>query len=83
MECNRQRYQGNEGMSSITYRFNDQDQEFQYHQQIDEQYPWYLFASTTIYIMIFGIQIMYLPRQACINQLIYMILVRLLRKFNI
>lgn len=71
-------------MSSITYRFNDQDQEFQYRQQIDEQYPWYFLASTTIYIMIFGIQIMHLPRQACINQLIYyIILIGLLRKFNI
>lgn len=63
-------------MSSITYRFNDQDQEFQYRQQIDEQYPWYFLASTTIYIMIFGIQIMYLPRQACIN------LANLLYNFN-
>ncbi|XP_043588764.1 adenylate cyclase type 2 isoform X1 [Bombus pyrosoma] len=54
--------QSNEGMSSFTYRFYDQNQELQYRQQIDEQYPWYLLASTIIYAMIFAIQIMYLPR---------------------
>ncbi|KAK9300530.1 hypothetical protein QLX08_006860 [Tetragonisca angustula] len=58
----RQWCQGNEGMSSFTYRFYDQNQELQYRQQIDEQYPWYLFASTIIYSMIFVIQVMYLPR---------------------
>ncbi|KAK1123292.1 Adenylate cyclase type 2, variant 2 [Melipona bicolor] len=57
----RQWCQGNEDMSSFTYRFYDQNQELQYRQQIDEQYPWYLFASTIIYGMIFAIQVMYLP----------------------
>lgn len=59
---NRNWCQSNEGMSSFTYRFYDQNQELQYRQQIDEQYPWYLLASTIIYAMIFAIQIMYLPR---------------------
>ncbi|KOX74628.1 Adenylate cyclase type 8 [Melipona quadrifasciata] len=54
--------QGNEDMSSFTYRFYDQNQELQYRQQINEQYPWYLLASTIIYGMIFAIQVMYLPR---------------------
>ncbi|XP_017756963.1 PREDICTED: adenylate cyclase type 2 isoform X2 [Eufriesea mexicana] len=58
--------QGNEGMSSLTYRFNNHNQELQYHQQNDEQYPWYLLASTIIYVMIFVIQIMYLPRSITI-----------------
>ncbi|CAK9803040.1 Adenylate cyclase type 2 [Anthophora quadrimaculata] len=61
--CAKQWYQGNiEGISPLIYRFNDQNQELRYHQQSDEQYPWYLLSSTTIYIMIFGIQVMYLPR---------------------
>ncbi|CAL7936192.1 unnamed protein product [Xylocopa violacea] len=54
--------QGHEGMSSLTYRFNDQDQELRYCRQTDEQYPWYNFASTLFYFMIFCIQIIYLPR---------------------
>lgn len=84
----KQRYQGNEGMSSITYRFNDQDQEFQYRQQIDEQYPWYFLASTTIYIMIFGIQIMYLPRSVIVYScffpvLLFLFIFSILFWFNI
>ncbi|XP_043520152.1 adenylate cyclase type 2 isoform X4 [Frieseomelitta varia] len=66
----RQWCQGNEGMSSFTYRFYDQNQELQYRQQIDEQYPWYLFASTIIYSMIFAIQVMYLPRHYHIHYLL-------------
>lgn len=75
-------------MSSITYRFNDQDQEFQYRQQIDEQYPWYFLASTTIYIMIFGIQIMYLPRSIIVYScffpvLLFLFIFSILFWFNI
>ncbi|XP_017890300.1 adenylate cyclase type 2 isoform X2 [Ceratina calcarata] len=58
----KQWYQGNEGMSPLTYRFNDQNQELRYRQQTDEQYPWYLLASTIIYFMIFGIDVLYSPR---------------------
>ncbi|XP_029052910.2 adenylate cyclase type 2 isoform X2 [Osmia bicornis bicornis] len=53
---------GNEGMSSLTYRFNDRNKELLYREEIDEQYPWYLLASSTIYLMIFVIQIIHLPR---------------------
>nr|XP_012150842.1 PREDICTED: adenylate cyclase type 2 isoform X2 [Megachile rotundata] len=57
---------GSEGMSSLTYRFNDRNRELRYQEQIDEQYPWYLLASSTIYLMIFAIQIIHLPRSVTV-----------------
>ncbi|XP_076238819.1 adenylate cyclase type 2 Ac76E isoform X3 [Calliopsis andreniformis] len=57
---------GNEGMSSFTYRFNDQDHERRFHKEFDEQYLWYPLASCTIYAMIFFVQIIYLPRSVIV-----------------
>ncbi|XP_076173456.1 adenylate cyclase type 2 Ac76E isoform X2 [Ptiloglossa arizonensis] len=55
-----------EGMSPFTYRFNDQNQELRFREQTDEQYLWYLPASSTIYAMIFCIQIIYLPKSVTV-----------------
>ncbi|KAF7992438.1 hypothetical protein HCN44_001763 [Aphidius gifuensis] len=52
----------NEGMSSTTYWFKDKNQESQYRDQRDEQYPWYVVASNVLYSTMFCIQIIYLPR---------------------
>ncbi|XP_015125001.1 adenylate cyclase type 2 [Diachasma alloeum] len=52
---------GNEGMSSTTYWFKDKTQESQYRDQRDEQYPWYVVASTVLYSAMFIIQVIYLP----------------------
>ncbi|XP_063978331.1 adenylate cyclase type 2 isoform X2 [Diachasmimorpha longicaudata] len=52
---------GNEGMSSTTYWFKDKIQESQYRDQRDEQYPWYVVASTVLYAAMFIIQVIYLP----------------------
>ncbi|XP_043284355.1 adenylate cyclase type 2 isoform X1 [Venturia canescens] len=53
---------GNEGMSPITYWFKDKNQETQYREQRDEQYPWYVLASNILYCTMFLIQAIYQPR---------------------
>ncbi|KAK2576760.1 hypothetical protein KPH14_005405 [Odynerus spinipes] len=53
---------GSEGISPFTYWFKDEQQERQYREQKDEQYPWYLLASNVVYTTMFCIQIVYLPR---------------------
>lgn len=53
---------GNEGILPFTYWFKDKNQEQQYREQRDEQYSWYVVASNVVYMMMFCIQIIYLPR---------------------
>ncbi|XP_011505014.1 PREDICTED: adenylate cyclase type 2 [Ceratosolen solmsi marchali] len=50
-----------EVMSNLTYWFKDISQEQQYRAQRDEQYPWYVLISTFLYLIMFFIQIIYLP----------------------
>ncbi|XP_058793557.1 adenylate cyclase type 2 isoform X2 [Phymastichus coffea] len=50
-----------EGMSSLTYWFKDTNQEHQYREQRDEQYPWYVVVSTLLYLVMFLVQVVYLP----------------------
>ncbi|XP_035742022.1 adenylate cyclase type 2-like isoform X1 [Vespa mandarinia] len=53
---------GSEDILPFTYWFKDKHQELQYREQKDEQYPWYLIASSIVYTTMFCIQIVYLPR---------------------
>ncbi|XP_031835270.1 adenylate cyclase type 2 Ac76E isoform X2 [Nomia melanderi] len=57
---------GTDGMSPLTYRFNDQAEELRFREQIDEQCSCYLPASIAIYAIIFFIQIIYLPRSVTV-----------------
>ncbi|XP_029175293.1 adenylate cyclase type 2 isoform X1 [Nylanderia fulva] len=57
---------GNEEMSSFTYWFKDKNQEQLYREQRDEQYPWYVVASSVVYTIMFCIQIIYLPRSIAV-----------------
>lgn len=57
---------GSEGISPFTYWFKDKNQEQQYREQKDEQYPWYLVASNVVYTMMFCIQIIYLPKSIAV-----------------
>ncbi|XP_070525346.1 adenylate cyclase type 2 isoform X2 [Cardiocondyla obscurior] len=52
---------GSEEISPFTYWFKDKNQEQLYREQRDEQYFWYVVASNVIYIMMFCIQVIYLP----------------------
>ncbi|KAJ8683942.1 hypothetical protein QAD02_019734 [Eretmocerus hayati] len=51
-----------EGMSSLTYWFNDASQERHYREQKDEQYPCYVLISTILYMFMFFVQMAYLPK---------------------
>ncbi|KAL7306373.1 hypothetical protein TKK_0001797 [Trichogramma kaykai] len=51
-----------DGMSSLTYWFKDAERERQYREQPDEQYPWYVLVSSLLYLVMFLLQICYLPR---------------------
>ncbi|XP_015594006.1 adenylate cyclase type 2 isoform X2 [Cephus cinctus] len=51
-----------EGMSQLTYWFDDKDQEQRYREQPDHQYPLYVLAANVLYIAMFCIQVIYLPR---------------------
>lgn len=53
---------GREGMSTLTYWFNETNQEDQYREQKDEQYPWYVTISNVIYSAMFCVQVIYLPK---------------------
>lgn len=57
---------GSEGMSPFTYWFKDKSQEQLYQEQRDEQYPWYVVASNVVYMIMFCIQIIYLPRSIAV-----------------
>lgn len=59
---------GSEGISPFTYSFKDKNQEQQYREQRDEQYPWYVVASNIVYVMMFCIQLIYLPRRVFCNK---------------
>ncbi|KAI4479680.1 hypothetical protein M0804_010730 [Polistes exclamans] len=53
---------GSEDILPFTYWFKDKHQELQYREQKDEQYPWYLIASSIFYTSMFSIQIVYMRR---------------------
>ncbi|KAL6421844.1 hypothetical protein ACFW04_010981 [Cataglyphis niger] len=57
---------GSEEILPFTYWFKDKDQEQLYQEQRDEQYPWYVVASNVIYMIMFCIQIIYLPRSIAV-----------------
>ncbi|XP_047364793.1 adenylate cyclase type 2 isoform X1 [Vespa velutina] len=57
---------GSEDILPFTYWFKDKHQELQYREQKDEQYPWYLIASSIVYTTMFCIQIVYLPRSVTV-----------------
>ncbi|XP_033219941.1 adenylate cyclase type 2 isoform X2 [Belonocnema kinseyi] len=57
---------GREGMSTLTYWFNESHQEDQYREQKDEQYPWYVTMSNVIYSTMFCVQVIYLPKYATV-----------------
>ncbi|XP_020286222.1 adenylate cyclase type 2 isoform X2 [Pseudomyrmex gracilis] len=57
---------GSEEISPFTYNFKDKNQEQLYQEQRDEQYPWYVVASNVVYMMMFCIQIIYLPRSIAV-----------------
>lgn len=54
--------EGKEGMSTLTYWFNETNQEDHYREQKDEQYPWYVTISNVIYCAMFFVQVIYLPK---------------------
>ncbi|XP_051157374.1 adenylate cyclase type 2 isoform X2 [Leptopilina boulardi] len=54
--------EGREGMSTLTYWFNETNQEDHYREQKDEQYPWYVTISNVIYCAMFFVQVIYLPK---------------------
>ncbi|XP_012285023.1 adenylate cyclase type 2 [Orussus abietinus] len=53
---------GSEGLSLLTYRFRNSTQERQYTGQRDRDFPRYLLASNVLYMTMFCLQIIYLPR---------------------
>ncbi|XP_043482985.1 adenylate cyclase type 2 [Leptopilina heterotoma] len=54
--------EGKEGMSTLTYWFNETNQEDHYREQKDEQYPWYVTISNVLYCAMFFVQVIYLPK---------------------
>ncbi|XP_034941918.1 adenylate cyclase type 2 [Chelonus insularis] len=52
----------NNEMSTTTYWFRDKKQENMYRDQKDVQYLWYVIVAQILYMMMFCIQIIYLPR---------------------